>query len=94
MLCVYRDRKLLLSITRMMYLWERGLHDVLLGHVEAKGASRDYMDVSGGEEENKTKDQKYHSADLSVKLRQAIRRETNMRGGGCLSLYDLCTKNE
>ena len=62
--------------------------------MEAKGDSSKFRDVSGGEEEDKTIDEKYHSADLSLKLRHVIRRETNMRGGGCLSLYELCTKNK
>ena len=34
----------------------------------------------------------YHNTVLSGKLRQAVRKATNRKGGGCLLLDDQCTK--
>ena len=75
-----------------MDLWDRGLHTVLVGGYEAEGAAKEGRADSGGEEEDEAVTISYHDTVLSGKLRQAVRRETDREGVGCILLDDQCTK--
>ena len=66
-----------------MDLWERNIHAVLVGGVEAEGAAREGRAASGGEEEDEAVARIYHDTVLSGKLRQAICWETDREGGRC-----------
>ena len=75
-----------------MYLWERGLHTGLVGYSQAKGASREGRPASDGEEDDEALARSYQNKVLYGKLQQAVRRETDREGGGCLLPDDQCTK--
>ena len=53
----------------------------LVGDVEAEGASREGRAASGGDEEDEAVARSYHDTVLSGKLQQAVRLETNSKGG-------------
>ena len=75
-----------------MDLWERGLHTILVGGAESKGAVREGRASSGGEKEEIALACKFHSMILSGKICLAVRQSTNRERGGCLLLDDICTK--
>ena len=75
-----------------MDLWERGMHAGLVGDAEAEGVTRECRAASDGKEEDNAVARSYHDTVLSGKLRQAVRWETDRKGGGCLLPDDQCTK--
>ena len=81
-----------MRITRLMELWERGLHAGLVGDAKAEGAAREGRAASGGEEEGKAIARSYHDTFLSGKVSQDVCRATEMERGGCLLLDDQCMK--
>ena len=82
---VRRAREIRVRITRLMDLWERGLHAGLVGDAEAEGSSREGRAASGGEEEDEVVGRSYHDTVLSGKLQKAVRGATNREGGGVSS---------
>ena len=87
-----RAREIWSRITRRMDLWERGLHAGLVGDAKAEEATREGRAASGGEEEDKAVARSYHDTVFSGKLRQAVCRATDKKGGGCLLPDNQCTK--
>ena len=75
-----------------MDLWERGLHAGLVGDADVEGASREGRAASGGDEEYEAVELSLYETVLSAKLRLAVRRATDRKGGGCLLPDDQCTK--
>ena len=75
-----------------MDLWEKVHHAGLAEDAESKGAAREGRAASGGKEEDNAVSRNFHKTVLSGKLRQAVRRETDREGGGCLLPDDQCTK--
>ena len=73
MLGVRRAREIRAQITRRMNLWDRGLHEGLVGDAEAEEVAREGRAASGGEEEDETISRSYHGMVLSGKLRKAVR---------------------
>ena len=67
-----------------MDLWEKGQHSGLVGDAEAEGAACEVRADFSCEEEDKSMARSFHETVLSGKLRQAVRRETDQEGGGCL----------
>ena len=59
---------------------------------EAEGAAHEGRAAFSGEEEDDVVARSFHETVLSGKLRQAVRRETDREGGGCLLSGDKCTK--
>ena len=88
-----RAREIRARITRRMDLWERGQHAGLVGDAEAEGAACEGRSAFSGEEEDDAVAQSFHKTVLLGKLFQAVRRETDREGGGCLLLGEKCTKN-
>ena len=78
---VYMAKEIWARISMQMNLWDRGLHAGLVGGAEAERASREGRAASGGEEEDKVILRSYHDTALLGKLREAIRRATNRKGG-------------
>ena len=89
---VRRAREIRDRITRRMDLWERGQHAGLVGEAEAEGAAHEGRAAFSGEEEDDAVAQSFHETVLLGKLRQAIRRETDREGEGCLLSYEQFTK--
>ena len=89
---VRRAREIWARITRPMDLWERGQHTSLLWDAEAEGAAREGRAAFSGEEEDDAVARSFHKTVLSGKLRQAVCRETDKEGGGCLLPGEKCTK--
>ena len=79
MLGVRRVQDIRSRITRLIDLWERGLHTGLVGDAKSEGAVREGRATSGGEEEEDVA-RSYHETVLYGDLRQAIRKATD-RGG-------------
>ena len=75
-----------------MDLWERGQQAGLVGDAKAERAAQEGRAASGGEEEEDAIYWSFHETVLSVKLRQAVRWETNREGVRCLLPYNQCTK--
>ena len=75
-----------------MELWERGLHAGRVGYSKVEEAAREGSATSGGKEDDDAVVRSYHDKVVPTKLRQAVRRETNREGGGCLLPDDQCTK--
>ena len=92
MLGVCRAREIRDRVTRLMELWERGLHVGLVGDAEAEGDAREGRDAYGGEEEDESVARSYHTMVLSGKLWQAVYWATDMEAGGCLPPDNQCTK--
>ena len=63
-----------------------------MGDAEAKGAAREGRAAFSGEEEDDAVARSFHDTVLLGKLRQAIRRATDRKGGGCLLPYEQFTK--
>ena len=89
---VRRDREIRARITRRMDLWERGQHVGLVGDSEVEGAAQEGRSAFSGEEEDDAVARSFHKTVISGKFHQAVRRETDREGGGCLLLGDKCTK--
>ena len=83
-LVVCRAREIRDQITRMVELWERGLHTDLVGDAESEGSEREGRAASGGEEEDEAVARSCHRTVLLGKLRQAVHWETE-RGWGRVS---------
>ena len=79
-LFVCRAKDIREQIIRRMDIWERGFHTVLVGGVEAEGASKEGKATIGGEEEDKAIESSYQDIVMLGKLRQAIGWATD-RGG-------------
>ena len=77
---VYRAREICAWISRRMDLWERGIYTCIVGNTEAEGVTREGRDTSGGEDEDKRKDWRYHNTVLSGILRQAVHWATGREG--------------
>ena len=75
-----------------MDLWERGQHAGLVGDAEAEGAAQEGRAAFNGEEEDEAVDQGFYKTLLLRKLRQAVRKTTDRKGGGCLLPEDKFTK--
>ena len=75
-----------------MDVWEKRQHAGLVGDFKAEGAAREGRATSDGEEEDDAVGRSFHETVLSGKLRQAVHRETDQEGGGCILPDDQCTK--
>ena len=75
-----------------MDLWKKRQQAGLVGDAKAEGYAWEGRSTSVGEEEEESVAWSYHDTVLSGKLRQAVYRATDREGGGCLLLYDQCTK--
>ena len=51
MLVICQAREIRARISRQIYLWEKGVHAILVGDEEGKGAARDGRDTRGDKEE-------------------------------------------
>ena len=91
MLVFFRAKEIRARINRQMNLWDRGLHEGLVGDAETEGATTEGRATSGREEEDEAVVRSYHDTVLSGNLRQAVRRVTNREGGGRLLPDDQCT---
>ena len=89
---VRRAREIRARINRCVDLWDRGQHAGLVGGAGAEGADREGRSTFSGEEEGDAVARGFHETVLSGKLRQAVCRATNRKGGGCLLPDDQCTK--
>ena len=86
------DREIRAQITSRMDLWDRGLHSGLVGDTESEGSAREGRAASGGEQKDEAVARRYHDMVLSGKLRQAVCRATDRKGGACLLPDDQCMK--
>ena len=91
-LFVCRAKDIREQIIRRMDIWERGFHTVLVGGVEAEGASKEGKATIGGEEEDKAIARSYHDILISCKLSQVVGWATNREVVGCLLPDDQCNK--
>ena len=89
---VRRARDIRARITRRMELWERGQHAGLVGDADVEGAAREGRAAFSREEEVYAVARGFHETVRSGNLWQAVRWATEREGGGCLLLYDRCTK--
>ena len=63
-----------------------------MGDAEAEGDACKGRSAFSGEEGGDAVARSFHETVLLVNLRQAVRQETDMEGGGCLLPDDQCTK--
>ena len=69
---VCRAREIQVRITRMMDLWDRGIHTGLVGDTYVGGAAKEGRAAIGGEEEDESVFRSYHDMVFSGKPRQAV----------------------
>ena len=70
-----------MRINPWLDLWDRGIHEVLVGDVLAEGRAREGCIARSDEEEEDSLVRSFHSTFLLGNMCQAVRRDTDREGG-------------